>query len=110
MDESKLSKSVMEAVKYMRKHYSEPISLESVSAEVHLKTDYLSRIFKEETGMNYSAFLAEIRLKKAAYLLNNTSERVQEIGKAVGYPNVSYFSTTFKKRFGLNPYEFRRKG
>ena len=99
-----------EAVKYMRKHYSEPISLESVSAEVHLKTDYLSRIFKEETGMNYSAFLAEIRLKKAAYLLNNTSERVQEIGKAVGYPNVSYFSTTFKKRFGLNPYEFRRKG
>lgn len=69
MDESKLSKSVMEAVKYMRKHYSEPISLESVSAEVHLKTDYLSRIFKEETGMNYSAFLAEIRLKKAAYLL-----------------------------------------
>ena len=110
VDESKLSKSVMEAVKYMRKHYSEPISLESVSAEVHLKTDYLSRIFKEETGMNYSAFLAEIRLKKAAYLLNNTSERVQEIGKAVGYPNVSYFSTTFKKRFGLNPYEFRRKG
>lgn len=110
VDESKLSKSVMEAVKYMRKHYSEPISLESVSAEVHLKTDYLSRIFKEETGMNYTAFLAEIRLKKAAYLLNNTSERVQEIGKAVGYPNVSYFSTTFKKRFGLNPYEFRRKG
>ena len=53
--------------------------------------------------MNYSAFLAEIRLKTAAYLLNNTSERVQEIGKAVGYPNVSYFSTTFKKRFGLNP-------
>ncbi len=93
---------------YVRHHYSEPISLESVSREVHLNTEYLSRIFKEETGCTYSTFLSETRLQKAAYLLSHTPERVQKIAESVGYPNVSYFSTTFKKRYGVNPYEYRR--
>lgn len=108
VDESKLSKGVASAVDYVRKHYSETISLEQVSREVHLNGEYLSRIFKEEVGCTYSAFLSETRLKKAAYLLSHTSERVQKIAEQVGYPNVSYFSTTFKKRYGINPYEYRR--
>ena len=108
MDERNLSKGVAAAVDYGRHHYSEPISLESVSREVHLNTEYLSRIFKEETGCTYSTFLSETRLQKAAYLLSHTPERVQKIAESVGYPNVSYFSTTFKKRYGVNPYEYRR--
>ncbi len=108
VDERRLSKGVSAAVDYVRKHYSEAISLEMVSQEVHLNPEYLSRIFKEEVGCTYSAFVSEIRLKKAAYLLSHTTERVQKIGEAVGYPNVSYFSTTFKKRYGVNPYEYRR--
>ncbi|GLC82966.1 response regulator [Lacrimispora brassicae] len=108
VDERRLSKGVAAAVDYVRKHYSEPISLEMVSQKVHLNSEYLSRIFKEEVGCTYSAFISEIRLKKAAYLLSHTTERVQKIGESVGYPNVSYFSTTFKKRYGVNPYEYRR--
>lgn len=108
VDERKLSKGVAAAVDYVRKHYSEAISLEMVSQKVHLNPEYLSRIFKEEMGCTYSAFLSEKRLKKAAYLLSHTTERVQKIGESVGYPNVSYFSTTFKKRYGVNPYEYRR--
>lgn len=108
MDESKLSKGVAAAVEYVRKHYRESISLEQISQEVHLNSEYLSRIFKEEVGCTYSSFLSETRLKKAAYLLSHTSERVQKIAEQVGYPNVSYFSTTFKKRYGINPYEYRR--
>ena len=92
----------------MRKHYSESISLEQVSFEVHLNSEYLSRIFKEEVGCTYSAYLSETRLKTAAYLLSHTSERVKTIAEQVGYPNVSYFSTIFKKRYGVNPYEYRR--
>lgn len=108
MDEGKLSRGVAAAVEYVRKHYRESISLEQVAQEVHLNSEYLSRIFKEEAGCTYSAFLSETRLKKAAYLLSHTQERIQKIAEQVGYPNVSYFSTTFKKRYGINPYEYRR--
>lgn len=73
-----------------------------------MNPEYLSRVFKEETGYNYSTFLSNIRLKKAEYLLTNTVEKVQSIAEMVGYSNVSYFSTIFKKKYGVNPYEFRR--
>lgn len=108
IDVGKLSRGVASAVVYVRKHYRESISLEQISQEVHLNSEYLSRIFKEEVGCTYSSFLSETRLKKAAYLLSHTSERIQKIAEQVGYPNVSYFSTTFKKRYGINPYEYRR--
>lgn len=108
IDVGRLSKGVAAAVRYVRKHYRESISLEQIAREVHLNSEYLSRIFKEEAGCTYSSFLSETRLKKAAYLLSHTSERIQEIAEQVGYPNVSYFSTTFKKRYGINPYEYRR--
>lgn len=107
-DEKQLSHSVYKAVNFIRQHYNEALSLEQIASEVNLNPDYFSRVFKEETGTTYSTFLANIRLKKAENLLVNTTDKVQTIAEAVGYANVSYFSTVFKKRYGLNPFEFRR--
>lgn len=108
LDESGLSKNVAQAVAYIRTHYQEAISLSEIADYVNLNAEYFSRIFKEETNQTYSTFLANIRLTKAESLLINSHIKVFEIAEAVGYPNVSYFSTIFKKKYGMNPYEFRR--
>ncbi len=108
-DEAALSPAVAMAVLYIRKHYNMGITLEQIAGEVHLNPEYLSRTFKEEVGCTYTTFLTEIRMRRAAALLAGTNEKVQKIGQEVGYPNVSYFSTLFKKNFGLNPYEYRRQ-
>lgn len=107
-DENKLSPSIRKAVIFIRQHYGEALSLEQIASEVKLNSEYLSRAFKEETGITYSSYLSNIRMKKAESLLVNTTEKVQAIGERVGYANVSYFSTIFKKRYGMNPYEYRR--
>lgn len=109
IDEKNLSQSIFKAVVFIQQHYKEAISLDQVAAEVNLNPEYLSRVFKEEMGYTYSTFLSNIRMKKAEYLLKNTDEKVQSIAEKVGYYNVSYFSTIFKKKYGVNPYEFRRK-
>ena len=108
VNEKELSQRIFKAVVFIQQHYNEPISLEQIATEANLNPEYLSRVFKEETGYNYSTFLSNIRLKKAEYLLTNTVEKVQSIAEMVGYSNVSYFSTIFKKKYGVNPYEFRR--
>ena len=108
INEKELSQRIFKAVVFIQQHYSEPINLEQIAMEANLNPEYLSRVFKEETGYNYSTFLSNIRLKKAEYLLINTVEKVQNIAEMVGYSNVSYFSTIFKKKYGVNPYEFRR--
>lgn len=107
-NEQNLSKGIKLAISYIREHYHEVLSLVDIAEYVHLNPDYFSRIFKEETGQTYIAYLTYFRLSKACEMLINSNYKVQEIAEAVGYNNVSYFSTVFKKQYGCNPYEFRR--
>ncbi len=101
------SKAVQLALKFIRAHYAQSISLEQVAAEVYLTPEYFSRIFKEETGMTFVNYLTDIRLHHSLQLLETTALRVQDVAQHVGYPNVSYFSTVFKKKYGMSPYEYR---
>lgn len=104
-----LSPGVAKAVGYIRQNYAGSLSLEQTAEVVDLNPEYLSRIFKEEVGATFTAFLTDIRMKKAAGLLRDTNQKVNKVGQEVGYPNVSYFSTLFKKTYGLNPFEYRRQ-
>lgn len=103
------SNNIRLAVEYLRKHYAEPLSLEQVAAQVYLNPDYFSRAFKEEMGLTFVNYLTDLRMQHSVQLLENTALRVQNIAQSVGYANVSYFSTLFKKKYGMSPYEYRRK-
>lgn len=103
------SKAVSLAQEYIRANYAQPLSLEQVAAEVYLNPEYFSRVFKEETGVSFVNFLTDVRLGHSVQMLEDTALRVQDIAQAVGYANVSYFSTTFKKKYGMSPYEYRRQ-
>lgn len=105
--ESNYSYAVSKAVRYIRDHYAEAVSLTQVAEYVNLNTDYFCRRFKEETGNNFSNFLTKIRLEKARELLKTTNMKVYEIAECVGYENLSYFSTIFKKYYSVNPFDFR---
>lgn len=109
IDRNDLSLAIKKAVAYIEQHYQESISLEVVAQEVGLNPEYLSRSFRKEVGKTYSSFLTELRLNQAHRLLVETNSQVQEIANAVGYYNVSYFSTLFKKEYGENPFDYRKK-
>lgn len=97
-------------MEYINAHYAEQLSLEQVAAQVYLNPDYFSRVFKTETGQTFINYLTDVRLQHSVQLLENTALRVQTIAQQVGYYNASYFSTTFKKKYGVSPYEYRRSG
>lgn len=101
------SKAVRLALNHIRTNYSQSLSLEQVAAEVHLTPEYFSRIFKEEMGVTFVNYLTDVRLRHSVQMLETTALRVQDVAQAVGYPNVSYFSTIFKKKYGMSPYEYR---
>lgn len=103
------SNNIRLAAEYLRKHYADPLSLEQVAAQVYLNPDYFSRAFKEEMGQTFVNYLTDLRLQHSVQLLETTALRVQNIAQAVGYSNVSYFSTLFKKKYGMSPYEYRRR-
>lgn len=102
------SNNIRLAVEYIQLHYSEQLSLEQVASQVYLNPDYFSRAFRQETGQTFINYLTDIRLEHSVQLLENTALRVQSIAQKVGYYNASYFSTTFKKKYGMSPYDYRR--
>lgn len=88
--------------------YASELYLERVAEQIFLSPAYISRIFKKSTGMNFVKYLNEVRLKKAAALLLEADFPINEISKKVGFSDVSYFCSCFKKKYGMTTVQYRR--
>lgn len=93
-------------MRYVQEHYAEDITLDVLADKVYLTRNYLSQIFKQETGENYNSYMTRIRMGKAKELMLSGNYKIFEISELVGYKNHAYFSQLFKKHTGLNPSEF----
>lgn len=106
---SKAEKSKNRVLNYIQEHYKEDLNLTTISQELYLNSGYISRMLKEQTGKNFTDILAEIRVEKAVWLLENTDLYVYEIAAEVGYQNLKYFYQIFKKITGKTPNDYRRE-
>lgn len=97
---------VEQVIQYLDGHYQNA-TLEQASLLVSLSPNYLSKIFKRKKGINFSEYLLEIKMRKAACLLNDITLKTYEIASAVGYDNPKNFSRAFKQYSGKTPREFR---
>ena len=96
--------------KNIYEHYDEEIGVDQLAQMVYLTPSYLSSIFKKETGQNLNKFIKQYRMEKAKEMLENTTKKIVNISKEVGYPNVSYFCQSFRECFGVSPDKFRSNG
>ena len=83
-------------------------TLSKIAKQVGLSVWYLPRLFKKNTGISFGEYLRDLRLKKAALLLQDPTLSIKEIAAAVGYKHVSDFDHHFKSLYGMCPGEYRR--
>lgn len=100
---------VRKADQYMRSRYDCDIRVEDIAAAVNVHPSYLHRIFKAHTHQTLIEYLTGIRLQKAKMLLAHTDIPIIEISDYVGINSRQYFSTLFKKNFGVTPKEYRSR-
>ncbi len=93
---------------YVVSNIGKNISLNSVADAMNISPTYLSRIFKDETGTNFSTFLADKKLEKATELLCSTKFSMSEIAEQIGYSNETYFTKLFKAKYGTTPGQYRK--
>ena len=86
---------------------SEEISLDKLAQDFFTNKFLLCKAYKQQTGIGIWEDLLQIRMERAAALLENTNQKIYTIGAYVGYQDGSYFSLVFKKHFGLSPKEYR---
>ncbi len=98
---------VTKAFIYVKKMYTQDISLEDIAERVGISPFYLSRLLKQELNETFVEILTKVRIAQALNLLQDNKKTIREIGEAVGYNNTTYFYKVFKKQTGMTVGEVR---
>lgn len=99
------SDRVKKAIVYIKKHMTEPLSLQDISDQVGISRFHLSREFKMHTGRTIFDTINLIRCAEARRMIEHGTS-VSEAAISCGFENLSYFSRTFKKHFGELPSKY----
>lgn len=94
---------------YLKEHYKEDISLESISNTFGYSSCYLSRMFFKHAQINYKAYLQSIRLEHALKDLDKNEATIGEIALSNGFANSKAFTKVFQRRYGVSPNEYRKQ-
>ena len=82
------------------------MNIEFICKEIGLSHSQLNRKLKDLTDYSITQFIRSVRLKKAAYLIQNKSASIREIALSTGFESILYFTTKFKEEFGKLPTEY----
>lgn len=97
--------SMKSLLTYCSEKYTEPITLESLSSELHLNKYYISHIFKERMNIGFSDFVNNLRVEHACNLLENGAN-ITEIAFSSGFSSVRTFNRVFLQNMGMTPRDY----
>lgn len=83
------------------------ISVSELPSFIHKSPEHISRTCKKILGISPSELINQERLRRAELLLAHTNEEIIDIAHRVGYNNLTYFYTTFKKKYNQSPRQYR---
>jgi two-component system response regulator YesN len=102
--------SLMEAVQdYIDDNYMYDVNLTMIAERYNYNPSYFSEMFKAKVGKTFIQYLTDIRMTHAARLLEETKLSLWEIAELIGFSNASYFSTKFRRMYGMSPSEYRQQ-
>lgn len=96
-------------IKYINKHFDETVTIEEIEKYCQYSRFYISRAFKEITGITIMTYLNDVRIEKAKSLLENGNFSISEIATSCGFVSQSYFGKVFKKAENISPLDYKNK-
>ena len=99
---------LINAMQFMNASLEDSVSMDEVAREVNISRRQLERLFKLYVHTTPLQFYADLRVKRAYALLNETSLSITEIAAASGFTSTSQLAIQFRKRFGHSPSSFRK--
>ncbi|WP_256758089.1 response regulator [Cohnella sp. WQ 127256] len=98
---------VQRVINYISANLDEDLSRDSIADYIGMNPDYLTRVFKKETGLSVVEYISQQRVERAKELLSKTEMQISMVAASVGYHNFSHFSQMFKKHAFMNPGAYR---
>jgi len=108
IQELRHSPHVLAAIRYIQQHLYDPLSVSSISQAIHVSSNYLSVLFKEETGLPLARYVIRERIREAKRLLRSTDDSLLTISNKLHFSSQSHFSQAFKQTTGETPTHYRQ--
>jgi AraC family transcriptional regulator len=96
-------------LEYMQAHLDQELSLAALASIAQMSPYYISRLFKQSTGLSPHQYLLRQRIERAKELLAGPRCRIAEVSDALGFPHQSHFTTTFHRWVGTTPRQYRQQ-
>lgn len=93
----------------INERFNQDLNLDDISKELHISPQYLSRLYKNETGENFIERLTSVRIENAKKLMKEGKYSIKEISYMSGYSDPNYFSKLFKKHVGISPTDYQKQ-
>jgi YesN/AraC family two-component response regulator len=93
---------------YIVENYTNPIARDDIAEALKVSPNYVSRLFRKETGMSPWQYLNRYRVAQAQKLLISTNHNVTEVASLVGIGDPAYFVRVFHKETGKSPQQYRK--
>lgn len=98
---------IIKVISYVKSNYVNDLKLENLGEMFNCNSAYLGKKFKKYTGVQFNAYLDNLRIEDAKDKIKNTDLKIYQISKLVGFSNTDYFFMKFKKYTGYTPKEYK---
>lgn len=96
------------ALYHVQNSYAQNITIKQAADLCGFSESHFMKLFKELTGMSFTAYLVNYRLELSAKQLLETNQKIIDIATNCGFNNHSYFTRAFQKKYGLTPAKYRQ--
>lgn len=100
---------ILRAIEYIEQHYATKFSLKDAASALYISPNYLSELFKKTTGQNFSDYLNDVRMEHSRVYLADVTRKIGDVSELVGFSDARYFSSAFRKKYGMTPLDYRNK-
>ena len=101
---------IEQAISYIQRQYAGRIRITETAQYCGVTPEHLSRTFKQKTNLHFNEYVLSYRLKQAEIqLIANQTRTITDVAYSCGFNDSNYFSSCFKKLYGITPSEFRRR-
>ena len=100
---------ILRAIEYIEQNYRGKLSLKDAANALYISPNYLSELFKKTTGQNFSDYLNDVRMERSRIYLADVGRKIGDISELVGFSDARYFSSAFRKKYGMTPLDYRNK-
>lgn len=96
-----------EIYRYTVEHACEKLTVDAVACRFNYSRSYVEKLLRREYHIGFRQLILETRLKKALWLLENTSDSCEQIALGLGFCSSQHFSNAFFKKYGRTPRQCR---